>query len=164
MDFNQQPLKIAGFVHVKLKVEKQEIERARIPAEVTGRTLVGHDWLAALQSQFKHSNQIAASECNSMISSHLIKGGHSSEVNSIIRNDVISAFPRLFTRQRKVFGHLIKIKLKSEIKITSQKGRRISRQLQEAVQIEIERLLHEKHVDKVRLVNEKCLFNQQQLQ
>ena len=45
VDFNQQPLDIAGFNHVHLKVGKQELRRARIFVAAKGRLLVGSDWL-----------------------------------------------------------------------------------------------------------------------
>ena len=105
MDFNQQPLKIARFLNVKLKVGKQETKRARSLLAATERSLVGHDWLATLHYQFKPSNQIEASEFISLVSGHLINGGHSSEVNSINRHEVISAFPRLLTGQKSHWLH-----------------------------------------------------------
>ena len=59
VDFNQKPLKIAGFIHVQLKVAKQEVERASILATATGRPLVGRDWQDALQCQFKPSQRFS---------------------------------------------------------------------------------------------------------
>ena len=121
--FNQQPLKITKFIYVQLKVGKQQIKRARTLVAVTGRSLVGRDRLAVLQYQFKTSNQIAVSEFNSIKSSHLIDGGHSGEVNSTNRNDVIGALLQLFTRQGKAIGHTIKIEFKPQMKFIQQKGR-----------------------------------------
>ena len=132
-DFNQQPLKIAEFIHKQLKVGKQEIKTARILVAATGRSLVGQDWMAHLQYQIKPLHQISSSEIISMISSHLINCAHSSEVDTIDRKDITSSFPRLFTPQRKVIGQTIEVELKPEIKIIQQKGRRVPLQLQESV-------------------------------
>ena len=136
MDFNQQPLKILQFIHVQLKVGTKEIKKARISVVVTGKSLVGRNWLSALQYQFKPSSQIAASECILLISSHSIDGGHSSKVENINRNDVKSAFPQFFTRQGKVIGHTIKIEIELDLKIIQQKTRWIPLHLQESFQKE----------------------------
>ena len=57
-----------------------------------------------------------------MVSNHLINGGHLSEINCINGNDVISAFPRLFTWQGKVIGHMMKIEFQPGDKDYSTKG------------------------------------------
>ena len=90
-----------------------------------------------------------------MINSHFIKGGHSNEVSCIEQKDVLSVFSRLFTRQGKVFGDTIKIEIRSQMVGTQQRGRWIPFQLQISVRKEIERFLHEKHIEKVRTVNGK---------
>ena len=92
----------------------------------------------------------------SLNGTHLINDGHTNKVKSINQNIVISAFQRLFTREGKVFGH--KKKFKPEIKSAQQKGQRIPVQLKESVQKEKERLLLEKHTEKVRRVNKKMFI------
>ena len=57
------------------------IKRLRVLVATNDRSLVGRDWLLALQYQLKPSNQIKASECISMISDQLAIGAHSSEVD-----------------------------------------------------------------------------------
>ena len=63
VDFIQRQLDIAKFVHVHIKVAKQELKRARILVTAKSRPSVRRHWLASLKHQFTPSNQIAASEC-----------------------------------------------------------------------------------------------------
>ena len=51
--------------------------------------------------------------------------------------------------------HKVRIEFKQNAKITQQKGRRVPVQLKEAVQKEIERLLEERHIEKVNEVTDK---------
>ena len=74
-----------------------------------------------------------------MIKSHLVNGAHSSEVHSVIQNEVINALPQFFTGQGKVIGHMIKTEFKLDIKITQQKKWRVPLQLQESVEKKKER-------------------------
>ena len=48
VDFNTQPLKIPGFIHVNLELGKQEIQSARLMVAAAERSLMGRNWLAAL--------------------------------------------------------------------------------------------------------------------
>ena len=79
--------------------------RIRIVVATNGRSLVGRDWLVALQYQFTPCNQITAKECISKVSRHPVSSAHSSEVNR--RSDVLNAFPRIFRLQEKVNDHMI---------------------------------------------------------
>ena len=64
-------------------------------------------------------------------------------------------FEDLFERKGNVNIHKVRIEFKQNAKITQQKGRRVPLQLQEAVQKEIERLLEERHIEKVNEVTDK---------
>ena len=68
----------------------------------------------------------------------------SPEVQQLMRE-----FPKLFKRKGRVKDYEIKIDVKSEAKITQQKNRRISIQLQEQVDEDSEKLLKEGHIEKV---------------
>ena len=62
---------------------------------------------------------------------------------------LVGEFPNLFKRKGRVKNYEIKIKMKDDLKILQQKGRRIPIQLQSQVDNEIEKLLKEGHIEKV---------------
>ena len=86
-----------------------------------------------------------------------------SEYTNIIQNiserqdigNLKEKFPKLFSRQRKIKGYKIKCEYKKEAIITQQKGRRISLQLQEAVEAEIDKLLKEGHIRRVEKISDE---------
>ena len=57
-------------------------------------------------------------------------------------------FPNLFERKGRSKNHQVKTNLKSDAKLSQQKGMRIPIQLQNAVDAEIKRLLKEGHIVK----------------
>ena len=57
-------------------------------------------------------------------------------------------------------NHEIKIKIKNDAKIAQQKGRRVSIQLQNQVDEEIDKLLKEGHIEKVDKIQDDVLFSQ----
>ena len=62
---------------------------------------------------------------------------------------LVGEFPKLFKRKGRSKNYEIKIKMKDDLRITQQKGRRIQIQLQNQVDKEIEKLLKEGHIEKV---------------
>ena len=84
------------------------------------------------------------------------------EVNSIEKDQELSVetkqfvkeFPKLFERRGKVTNHKVKINFKSDSKICQQKGRRVSIQLQKAVDEEIGRFLKEGHIEKINEIKD----------
>ena len=58
-------------------------------------------------------------------------------------------FPKLFRRKGRVKKYETKIKIKTDAKITQQKGRRVPIQLQKQVDKEIEKLMKEGQIEKV---------------
>ena len=84
------------------------------------------------------------------------------EVNSVEKDEELSAeakqlsneFPDWFKRNGRIKNHQVKINLKSDAKISQQKGRRIPIQLQNAVDAEIKRLLKDGHIEKINEIKD----------
>ena len=84
------------------------------------------------------------------------------DVNSVEKDEELSAetkqqsneFPDLFKRNGRIRNHQVKINLKSDAKISQQKGRRIPIQLQNAVDAEIKRLLKDGHIEKINEIKD----------
>ena len=146
VDYNGKPLNLVGFINVDVQVGKRTIKRARIVIARDGKkSLVGRDWLTQLT--YRVAEATKEGECTNTV--------------NIIENNVELApelkrisqkFPKIFSRQGKITGHTRKIEFKEGARITQQKGRRASLQLQAAVDAEIKNLLvagHIKRVDKV---------------
>ena len=163
VDFNRKRLNLLGYIFCHLEVGESKLHKARILiAQKGAKALIGRDWLKAFNYKFVSPNQsegkqaiykiISNSNKNSKIEKENEKNIHN-EVNE--QTKIKEQFNELFTRQGKLIGHEVKIEFKPHAKITQQKGRRVPIQLQDAVQKEIERLLHEGHLERVTEVTDK---------
>ena len=71
-------------------------------------------------------------------------------------------FPKLFSSQGKIKGYHIKCEFKKEAIISQQKRRRIPLQLQEAVEAEIDKLLKEGHIRRVKKISDEVFIQPSQ--
>ena len=139
VDFNGKPLQLRGYVFCELQVNDSYIKKARILIARSGsKSIIGREWITTLR--YKLEPQRGELEKNSI--------EKISEL-SVETRQLITDFPELFKRQGKINHYKIKINLKSEAKISQQKGRRIPIQLQKAVDEEINRLLKDGHFEKI---------------
>ena len=124
----------------ELHVGNQYIKKARILIATRGtKSIVGREWLSTLRYRFTPVNK-----------SEL-------EVNSVKKDEELSAeakqlsneFPDLFKRNGRTKNHQVKINIKSDAKISQQKGRPIPIQQQNAIDAEIKRLLKDGHIEKI---------------
>ena len=67
-------------------------------------------------------------------------------------------FPKSFSREGKMKGFKVKIEFTKDAKVTQQKGRRNPLQLQQAVEVEIEKLLEEGHIRKALKINDEVFI------
>ena len=140
VDFNGKPLNLLGYVFCELQVGNQYNKKARILIAKKGtKSIIGREWLSTLRYRFTPVNEGEL------------------EVNSVEKDEELSAeakqlsneFPDLFKRNGRIKNHQVKINLKSDAKISQQKGRRIPVQLQNALDAEIKRLLKDGHIEKI---------------
>ena len=152
VDYNKKPLNLLGYQFVRLEVAGVTVSKARVLiAPNSGKSIVGRDWLVALR--YKISQPIERGECvtNQQIvnSNELIGEINPEEKQNPEVQQLTREFPKLFKRKGRVKNYEIEIDIKSEAKVTQQKGRRIPIQLQEQIDKEIEKLLKEGHIEKV---------------
>ena len=140
VDFNGKPLNLLGYVFCEIQVGNQYVKKARILfAKKRTKSIIDREWLSPLRYRFTPVNEGEL------------------EVNSVEKNEELSAeamqlsneFPELFKRNGRRKNHQVKFNLKSDAKISRQKGRRIPIQLQNAVDAEIKRLLKDGHIEKI---------------
>ena len=145
VDFNGKPLNLLGYVFCELQVGNQYIKKARILNANKGtKSIVGREWLSTLRYRFTPVNEGEL------------------EVNSVGKDEELSAeakqlsneFPDLFKKNGRIKIHQVKIFLKSDAKISQQKGRRIPIQLQNAVDAETKRLLKDGHIEKINEIKD----------
>ena len=137
---------------VRLEVAGVTVSKARVlVAPNSGKSIEGRDWLVALR--YKIPQLIERGECK--INKQSLKCEESiNEISPEKRlnpelQQLVGEFPNLFKRKRRVKNYEIKIKMKDDVRISQQKGRRIPIQLQNQVNNEIEKLLKEGHFEKV---------------
>ena len=120
VDYNKMPLSLLGYQFVRLEVAGVTVSKARVlMAPNSGKSIVDRDWLVALR--YKITQSIERGECEiNQQSVNSPEEKQSSEVQKLI-----GEFPKLFRRKGCVKNYGIKINVKSETKITQQKGRRI---------------------------------------
>ena len=139
VDFNGKPLQLLGYVFCELQVNDSYIRKARILIARSGaKSIIGREWLTTLR--YKLEPEKGELDVNSIEKENEL---------SPETKQLVNEFPKLFIRQGKVNNYQIKINLKPESKVTQQKGRRISIQLQKSVDDEIRRLLKEGHIEKI---------------
>ena len=163
VDFNRKKLELLGYIFCHLEVGESKLNKARILiAQKGAKSLIGRDWLNAFNYKFVSPNQSEGKQAiykissNSSENSKIEKENEKSIHNEVNEQTKIKEqFNELFTRQGKLIGNEVKIEFKPHAKITQQKGRRVPIQLQDAVQKEIERLLHEGHIERVKEVTDK---------
>ena len=138
-------MNLLGYVFCELQVGNQYIRKARILIAKKGtKSIIGREWLSTLRYRFTPKNEGEL------------------DVNSVEKDEELSAeakqlsneFPDLFKRNRRIKKHQVKINLKSDAKISQQKGRRIPIQLQNAVDAEIKRLLEDGHIEKINEIKD----------
>ena len=153
VDCNKRSLELLGYQFVRLEVAGVTVSKARVlVAPNSGKSIIGRDWLIALR--YKISQPIERGECK--VNTKFTECAEA--VNEISPEEKISPevqqimreFPGLFKRKGRVKDYEIKFDMKENAKITQQKGRRIPIQLQEQVDKEIEKLLKEGHIEKVK--------------
>ena len=126
MWITKKPLNLLGYQFVRLEVGGVTVSQARVlVAPNSGKSIVGRDWLVALR--YKSTQPIERGECR--INQQTENNGkiiceispeekQSPEVQQLIRE-----FANMFRRKGRVKDFEIKIDVKSEAKITQQKGR-----------------------------------------
>ena len=139
VDFIGKPLNLLGYVFCELQVGNQYIKKARILIAKKGtKSIIGREWLSTLRYRFTPVNE-GELELNS---------GEKDEELSAEAKQLSNDFLTLFERNGRIKNHQVKINLKSDAKISQQKGRRIPIQLQNAVDAEIKQLLKDGHIEK----------------
>ena len=129
-------------------------------ARNSGKSIVGHDWLVALR--YKINQPLERGECVSnqqiIYSNKLIGEISPEEKQNPEVQQLPKEFPKLFKRKGRVKNYKIEIDIKNEAKVTQQKGRRIPIQLQEQVDKKIEKLLKERHIEKVDKIQDNVFI------
>ena len=168
VDFNKRKLQLLGYIFCHLYVGDSKLNTARILIANKGaKSLIERDWLNAFNYKFvsltksEGNKAIYTIKQNAKQPNKTIQPSKQNNSENLSNNDIHNEkiklqnqFPSLFTRQGKIRDHTVKIEFKPEAKITQQKGRRVPIQLQDAVQEEIERLINERHIERVTDVTE----------
>ena len=145
VDINGKLLNLLGYLLCELQVGNQYIKKARILiAKKETMSIIGREWLSTLRYRFTPVNEGEL------------------EVISVEKDEELSAeakklskeLPDLFKRNGRIQNHKVKINLKSDAKISLQKGRRIPIQLQNAVDAEIKRLLKDDDIEKINEIKD----------
>ena len=152
VDYNKKPLNLLGYQFVRLEVAGVTVSKARVlVAPNSGKSIVGRDWLVALRYKIKQPIERGeykinkqSVKCEESINEISPEKSLNPEVQQLV-----GEFPNLFKRKGRVKNYEIKIKMKDDVRISQQKGRRIPIQLQNQVDDEIEKLLKEGHIEKV---------------
>ena len=154
VDYNKRSLKVLRYQFVRLELAGVTVWKARVRvASNSGKSIVRRDWLIALRYQIKQP--IESGECerttqavnidksvNNIKCERITQAENCNESeNSPNPEEKISPevqqfigeFPNLFKRRGRVKNYEIKINMKSNAKISQQKGRRVPIQLQEQV-------------------------------
>ena len=152
VDYNRKPLNLLGYQFVRLEVAGVTVSKARVlVGPNSAKSIVGRDWLVALR--YKITQPIERGECEvnqkNVNSNKMVNEISPEEKPSPEVQQLMGEFPKLYKRKGRVKDYEIKIDVKSEAKITQQKGRRIPIQLQEQVDKEIEKLLKEGRIEKI---------------
>ena len=111
------------------------------------KSIIGREWLSTLRYKLVPEGEL--------------------EVNVIDKESELSAetkqfvkeLPKLFERKGKIKNHQVRINFKPGAKITQQKGKRITIQLQKAVDEEISRLLKEGHIEKINEIKDDVFIH-----
>ena len=166
VDFNKKKLNLLGYVFCQLEVGDSKLQKARIlVAERGAKSLIGRDWLNAFNYKFVSPNQNEGKRNTCRVTSGTTKPIKSAKPNKTMNpenwNDqqneqlkIKQQFKELFEREGKLNRHKLRIEYK-KTQITQQKGRRVPKQLQDAAQAKIDRLLEEGHIEKVNEVTDK---------
>ena len=140
----KKPLNLLGYQFVRLEVAGVTVSKARVlVAPNSGKSIVGRDWLVALRN--KITQPIERGECK--IHKQSLKCEESiNEISPEKRlnpevQQLVGEFPNLFKRKGRVKNYELKVKMKDDVRISQQKGRRIPIQLQNHVDNENGKLL-----------------------
>ena len=139
-DFNRRKLNLLGDIFCQLEVGNSKLQKARIfVAEKGTKSLIGRDWLNTFNDKFFSPNHKEGKPAIHKInpkSERQAKPNKTSELsnNSKInfhnetneQTEIKEQFKPLFTRQRRLNGHEVKIEFKTELKVTKQKGKKKS--------------------------------------
>ena len=167
VDFNKKKLNLLGYVFCQLEVGDSKLQKARIlVAERGAKSLIGRDSLNAFNYKFVSPIQNEGKRVICKVTSGTTKPIKSAKPNKTINpenwNDqqneqlkIKQQFKELFEQQGKLIRHKVRIEFKQNAKITQQTGRRIPIQLKDALQVEIDRLIEEGHIEKVNEVTDK---------
>ena len=152
VDYIRKPLKLLGYQFVRREVAGVTVSKARVlVAPISGKSIVGRDWLVALR--YKKRQPIERGECEvnnqSVNSDNFVREVNPENQQSPQVQQLQGEFPKLFKRKGRVKNYEIKITMEDNAKITQQKGRRIPIQLQNEVDEEINELVKEGHIEKV---------------
>ena len=152
VDYNKRLLDLLGDQFVRQEIAGVTVSNIRVlVAPNSGKSIIGRDWLINLR--YKMRQPIERGECKvntvfvkcaKAVSEISPKENISPEIQQVMRE-----FPDLFKRKARVKNYEIKIDMKDNAKISQQKGRRSTIQLQEQVEKEIEKLLKDGHIEKV---------------
>ena len=152
VDYNKRPLDLLGDQFVRQEIAGVTVSNIRVlVAPNSGKSIIGRDWLIALR--YKIRQPIERGECK--VNTEFVKCAKAVSEISPEENispeiqQVMREFPDLFKRKARVKNYEIKIDMKDNAKISQQKGRRSTIQLQEQVDKEIEKLLKDGHIEKV---------------
>ena len=125
IDYSRKPLSLLGYQFVRLEVAGVTVSQARVfVASNAGKSIVGDDWLVALR--YKITQPIERGECNvnkqnAGCKEAIFEISPEEKQNPEVQQ-LVWDFPKFFYRKQ--------IKMKDDVRITQQKGRRIPIQLQ----------------------------------
>ena len=145
VDFNGKPLNLLGYVFYELQVGNQYIKKTRILIAKKGtKSIIGREWLFTLRYRFTPVNE-SELELSSV---------EKDEELSVEAKQLSNELPDLIKRNGRIKNQQVKINLKSDAKISHQKGRQIPIQLQNAVDAEIKRILKDGHIEKMNEIKD----------
>ena len=120
-------------------------KKARILIAKKGtKSIIGREWLSTLRYRFTPVN-VGELEVNSVEKDEEL-GAESKQLSN--------EFPDLFKRNGRMKNYQVKINLKSDANVSQQKRRRFPKQLQNAVDAEIKRLLKDGHIEKLNEIKD----------